>query len=344
MALQEDLASAQRFAHDLRAIREAKGLTIERVHHETMIPHGVIEEFEHNALIENPQFNRVYLRSFVRTYAATLHIEEKLALEALEEALSGIYQHRLAARYLDEGEGPPPGTPPAGSETGPPEASSRSEKQSTEPASPRPERGPPGAKPARAPIVTSVEARRPPLPPPTPATKTDDRSPARDAAGPVVVGLAIATVIVLGVLLFLWQRNVSSAPDEPAPAIPSDSVTPVGTTPPELMQAPLEEPARIEVGDEIDVLVIAAGQPVQRLLVQIDDDLRRPYWIEPDSTIAFQAEERIALENQLSRIQLRVEGVPYPLEPAPGPQLVLTRGTVQNFLDSVRTIQPPEAD
>ena len=92
----------RRFANDLRRIREAKGLTVEDLHHETKIPVSLIEDFEKTALVEHPQFNRVYLRSFVRTYAQVLGLEADLSLAALEDALDGRYDNALAIAYLGE--------------------------------------------------------------------------------------------------------------------------------------------------------------------------------------------------------------------------------------------------
>ncbi|MEX2401813.1 MAG: helix-turn-helix domain-containing protein [Rhodothermales bacterium] len=91
-----------RFAQDMRRIREARNLSVADVNEETKIPRGLIEAFEDRALFDHPQFNRVYLRSFVRTYAQVIAIDADVALDALEEALSARYAGSLAVEYLDE--------------------------------------------------------------------------------------------------------------------------------------------------------------------------------------------------------------------------------------------------
>ena len=57
------------FPSDLRRIRQERGLTLETLHEETKIPLGVLQDFEETGLFDNPVFNRVYLRSLVRTGA-----------------------------------------------------------------------------------------------------------------------------------------------------------------------------------------------------------------------------------------------------------------------------------
>ena len=80
-----------RFARDMGYLRSQCGMSIEEVHRSTKISLSILEEFEQSGLVENALFNRVYLRSFISTYASTIGIDRQRALAALDEALAGTY-------------------------------------------------------------------------------------------------------------------------------------------------------------------------------------------------------------------------------------------------------------
>ncbi|PSQ88156.1 MAG: hypothetical protein BRD45_07145 [Bacteroidetes bacterium QS_8_64_10] len=90
----------QRFADDLRRIRESYGTSVDDLHQSTKVPRGLIEEFEENALARHSMFNRVYLRSLVRAYAKQLDLSPGAALRALDSAHAGEYESELADEYL----------------------------------------------------------------------------------------------------------------------------------------------------------------------------------------------------------------------------------------------------
>src|SRR5690606_24907485 len=64
--------SASSFEADLRAEREAAGVSIEQIQHETRIPADVIQRFEAGKLMNDPAFNEVYLKAFLRAYAGAI--------------------------------------------------------------------------------------------------------------------------------------------------------------------------------------------------------------------------------------------------------------------------------
>jgi hypothetical protein len=90
-----DRASRQRFAADLRAIRESRNISFETVRQEIKVPSGILQELEETSLLNHPMYNRVYLRSLVRSYAEAIGLEGDLALQALDEALEGRYSGSL---------------------------------------------------------------------------------------------------------------------------------------------------------------------------------------------------------------------------------------------------------
>lgn len=94
--------SGKRFGRDMRRIREERNVSVDTIHESTRIAHTLIETFEESGLVDHPAFNRVYLRSFVRSYANAVDVAEEVALDALDAALDGEYTNQLAAHVLEE--------------------------------------------------------------------------------------------------------------------------------------------------------------------------------------------------------------------------------------------------
>lgn len=119
MSNESATTARQRFARDLRRIREQQDVSIEALHEATQAPEPHIRAFENGTLDEQSRMNAVYLKAFVRAYAETLEIPVEPVIEQLEAALTGDYQNQLAVQFLDE---PPSGTWDEQSETDGPES------------------------------------------------------------------------------------------------------------------------------------------------------------------------------------------------------------------------------
>ena len=165
-------ASIRRFAGDLTQIREERGLTHDDIHTETRVARDLIKEFESGALFHRSSFNRVYLRSLTKSYAATVGITPSdRVLDHLEAALEGRYMNELAVSELgaDPIAPPTPTEPPAEANT-PDTTTDTTDPDTTDPdtASPKP---------------TEDDADAPPPDSPAPSTpNTDDADDAEDQA------------------------------------------------------------------------------------------------------------------------------------------------------------------
>ena len=316
--------SRREFSSDLRRIREERGLTLEALYEETKIPLGVLQDFEKTGLFDNPVFNRVYLRSLVRTYALFVGIPSKIVLEGLDEALLDSYKGRLATAFLREK---------------PPEDQEMPEAEVPEPETPEAEE--PSEKPmAKAPVVQEKVK--------TPAETTprllttaswwesrllrsrwhlvDIKELASYTQWILIVGAVFVFSAAIWAVIALIDRPVG---------VEQQQVAPVDTT-----AVVAVEPSRpkITIGDTLDFVVVAA-QKVERLHITRDEDARRPYWIEQGRANAYPALERIILEDRLDRIGLLVEGYRYPIDrlDAQG-RLVITRAAVEAFVDTITTL------
>ncbi|HBQ61517.1 MAG TPA: DUF4115 domain-containing protein, partial [Balneolaceae bacterium] len=70
---------------DLASIRKSKNLTLEDVQNAIKIPHDILDSIEDDSIFSDPNRNKTYLRSFVRSYAKLLKIDDEDIVEALDE-------------------------------------------------------------------------------------------------------------------------------------------------------------------------------------------------------------------------------------------------------------------
>ncbi len=354
-------ASGKRFAADLKEIREKRGCSLEAIFEETRVPMGLLEQFEQTALLDHEMFNRVYLRSFVRSYAGVVGLPEEDVLAALEEVFEGKYTGRLAETFLgrkpeapDEVRREEPGAPPGNAEvteTPAGEGSARAETPKAPPggakkrgtsrkAEPEASEKAGGASPARA---EQNPARRrapgsmsasPPAARPAPVRRTpSSRRQREDEAGALALRLVAgaALIIILGALIYFFLVRVETEPEgssTPAP-VPADTVAAAAEAPP---------PPPPVLPDTMTVYLVAAGGPLEGIRVKVDADVRRPYWIEPGDSLRFRPAQRIAIWNRYRtpRLRINLEGYAYPVPPG-DTLIVIDRATVQAFLnDRVR--------
>lgn len=341
-------APGQRFAQDLHRIRKAQGVSLEDLHQETKIPLGLLEQFEASGLFDHPMFNRVYLRSLVRTYARKVDLPIPLALDMLDRALDGTYAGELAAEYFDEAPQPPADTAPPEEkdETSAPskEADAATPPASKEGAAP-PEReqepAPPSSKPGTAPEATPVtpplartvsEQPSPGEPKPPPASVTTPQG--EDRRQWVIGGALIVGLIAIIVLIVMLTGD--DGPPETADTQPAADTTTAPEQDTTSLDAPPLAGADVSVGDTIDVLVVAADAPIQGIRITRDDDVRRPYWIERGNALAAPVRQRIVIERGLDAVQLYVEGYAYPLTRRDDQgRIVITRSDAEAFVDTL---------
>lgn len=346
MAEETDLNRGIEFARDLKEIRKTNGISIDDIHEESKIPVGLIESFEENGLFDHTMFNRVYLRSFVRTYAEVIGISHERALTSLEAALDGTYQRELAVEYL--GLEPP----------------RESADEADDAIIPEPEPGPaeeqmpsPPERPAK-PTPTAVEAEdealdeepaflaeeemvaaSEPSPAadhrwasqsPPPSTAPRPRQPERSRT-PWIVGGVVALLLVAAV----WGAvqlggGADPATDRTAAAAPDTTTQAADEVQPEQPSGP------VTLGDSMRVTIASRdSQLVQDIKITVDNDLRRPYWLEAGESRTFLPQNRIVVEQELDVINLLVEGRPYPTDRVdPQGRIVITRDTALQFLQN----------
>ena len=388
-----------RFARDLRRIRRARGVSLADIHDATKMAYDMIKRFEHDALINYPQFNRVYLRLFVRGYAENLDMDVEMTLEALELAIKGQYAGSLAKAYLGESEEktreePPkkekktsrakPAVPESDQETEavpPTQTKRKSAKTPRKRSSETARKMDVGAPDAGAPDSEAIEPGTSPTEPPAvreaPVAKksaarevispgeTSDRglsarvssfsgpstvgaSPSKGASAQGSAGLVSGVradprwifigVIVVVVGLGIWGlARLGTGQDELAEesSLSAELVEPAnGMT--DATSAANDIPIQF-LPDTLNITIVADKGSVAPIRVTLDDDLRRPYWIDRGGSMTFRMVDRIILEQQLDSIAVQVEGMTYPVSRPAGEDMVaLTREAVRSWFSSIQ--------
>ncbi len=308
----ESVAQAgSRFARDMKRIREKRNVSRSDIHDATMISVELIRSFEERGLVDHPRFNRVYLRSFVRSLAQSIDIDASLAVHELERALEGGYTNRLAVEYLGEEPEDPVDAPEPEAAT-PPDTS------------------------ASEPIQDSSLSRSP--------TRSSHRGTAGSAT--VAVAVVFGLIIVAGLVWVSWTQWGRSADSEPTPPPAADTTTEQTAASPDTTSNPT--PSRPVLGDTIYITVIASEGRVDPIRIRRDTDLRRPYYIEQGEAAVFPAQDSVVMERELDLITVLVDGYTFPIDPedADGP-IRITRASAQAFLDTAmlaRTSVPASPD
>lgn len=83
--------------NDLASIRKSQNLALEDIQNATKIPVGTLKNIENGRIFSDPNESNTYVRSFVRSYAKALKIDEEDIIKALDELDQGIYSGSLLA-------------------------------------------------------------------------------------------------------------------------------------------------------------------------------------------------------------------------------------------------------
>ncbi len=301
---------------DLKLYRERQELSLEYLHERLRIAPQVLAEFEEAGLVGHPVYNPVYVRALLRAYAQEVGLPPDEVVHLYDLSVQGKYRGALARKYL-------------GVEL--PEVPEEEGNMLSEQVSALP--------PPRSPLKPSARA--------VPAAEKK-----KGIFQPLSFVVLILVLAAVAVIIWFWVR---SAGEDSRP--PSSHEAPVrlqDTLRLQRIQPEVTRPAaRLEVGDSLDVWVVARYGKLEPVQVQIDTGrvwfrplnkpaavyVLRPYtwtplWIEAGDTLRIWARHQIRLRQFLQRAYIEVEGHPWPRKPGER-EIVLTRERVQAFLDSL---------
>lgn len=373
MPSEPDLRALQRFARDLRRIREDRDVSLAAVHAATQVPKSQLQSFEAGTLYDKSSLTPVYLRGFVRAYAEAVGISPDSALTHLDSALSGKYEDELAVQYLDvppsvDESSPSSGSPISSGEEDAGDSEERSSEVEDEEFGERAASAGPGydsskgesgrssreeeasRSSSRASPETSERSDAPGLSSSPQTTSSQARSFfgvwgdlwMKQRSRLLVAAIILVLFALAGILVttYLGGNSASDSPSDLPEAASLERSAPdsVDAAGPSEAEAPSQPPPRADVtlGDTLYVTVLATSD-VRGMRVRQDDDLRRPYWIREGRAKVFPFTRKITIQNQLDSLRLLLEGYAYPESRTDEEgRIVITRDTTQQFFENLR--------
>lgn len=301
---------------DLAAIRKKLDLTIEDIHQATKIPLHILESIENDSIFEDLSKNATYIRSYVRSYAKKLEIDEERTIRALDQVERGTYTGILR----DDSE---TGTIPKF--TGKPRKpkSEEPEQEDLEPdktefsdtedepldrgSAHRPEAP---NKTTETPSVHSVDwvdmgKRFTPL-----------KSPSRIWVGLAIIFIAIVSIVGIYFLFIQGPEDTQTTPESQSPVTTTEAVEPDSLQlnlaeqgdGGDSLQRKQTQPAE-SLSDTLNLIIYAAYEKLEPVRVYTDVlSSLNPYWIELGEAVRFNFVNTIRIRGPYERMELLLNG------------------------------------
>lgn len=314
--------------HDLRDIREAYDVSLDTVEQETRMPPDILRRFEGGKLMGDTHYNEVYLKNLLKSYAKALGISHQEVEKAFGATKENRYDGSLRRLYL-EGEAP-----------------------DITPAVPSP-----GPAPAVAALTNAPKKARPVEPEVSrpneylPKQRVQSAKAAASTAKPIekswgliIAGTVIGVVAIGAILWYLFRGTMPEAePVERPVAVDTTRATaPTDSTGIAANATPQNIPPAPQLASPIAVTVVATDQPLEDFKMQVDDDARRPYWINLGAEQTFQGSQQVIVwgeggEGNYDNAKLRLQGLEW--TPREGQVYRIDRQRGQALLDSLHRAQ-----
>ncbi|MFU8812043.1 MAG: helix-turn-helix domain-containing protein [Balneolaceae bacterium] len=305
---------------DLATIREHLGFTIDDIREATKIPMDTLKSIEDGSLFEESDEIKTYVRSFVRSYARALKLNEEQVVQSLNQQESGNYYHLLLNDFpaLHPAEGmrfeaqqPEPTKATPRDEEASPDAPAHGDKESSKqtPPDPKPEASAASTRPSGAVDKSQSKLRS------VDWADMGKRFAEPQHKTPVwVIGIVIVAV-VLFISVYLMVRfdafSGSETIDGPADMndVPETVEGPSNGLILDLTDQPPEESAITELDDILYLTILAATGPMDPVRVWSDEKPRiDPYWIEQGTGFNFEFRDTIRLRGRYSDMLLFLNG------------------------------------
>ncbi|HAC16003.1 MAG TPA: hypothetical protein DCE78_08680 [Bacteroidetes bacterium] len=316
---------------DLLAIREKSGLSVSDVNKKTKTPESVILEIEKGSIFDKSEKQKTYIRSFIRTYAKAIGIKDEDMIRALDAQESGNYAGGLRKKYLPETLAVSPDLEDPDEVISPGKDVAEDDEDFGL------------VKPGPTSTIGSDEYSRPDpsrqhnrvTPPPPKLESVDwarfsDNFVSLNNSALLYVFIAII-IVILGVGGYYgyeyYAENVASSGESGTPitsnpqngddleisspaTFGSDASDSLNTD--SIQVSSPEIPASVtavQLPDTIFVIVHAANDKLEPIRVTSDvNNSRSPYWIEVNEAMRFDFYNQIAIEGQLDRMAIFVNG------------------------------------
>ncbi len=309
---------------DLALIRKDQNLSLDDINKATKIPVRILKSIENDSIFSDFEESSTYIRSYVRTYAKALSIDEKQVIYALDKRQKNEYSGSLRKSWKDDPDW-------AADEY---EATESSEEDTSDQENDMihdhsPEFQPSGETQSPSENLRSVESD-------TSGKRSEVRSvdwadmgrrftPLRSTTPRTLIGIIVLVLIVAGGTFFYFYQGESSnsadtqqnTEQASPPTISTDSlelnISPVQDDSPMVVQdtgsANLQNETMQTLPDTLTMILYAAYgklEPV-RVYTDIMDNIN-PYWLEQGQALRFTFVNEIRIRGDFSNIILMLNG------------------------------------
>jgi len=291
---------------DISKIRKEKNLTIEQIQEETRIPLHILQTIEKGSLFEDIDENKTYIRSYVRSYAKALGIQNERIITCLNKAEAGLYNGELL-------------NPPASQKD---QTSDSSAEEGAEPTDSEKPSGPESKRESTISKHWSYDesARPEPSVHSLNWAKVGDDLTSLQTYSVINISLAVIALLIFGGLIYFFVFGGNpETPNMEAPSEPSGSVLSVDSLDNEFINVDTTTTATpaddattepsIALDDTLRLIVYAAYEKLEPVRINSDvtaDTL--PYWIERGHAMRFEFIDTIRVRGQFSRMELLFRG------------------------------------
>ncbi|MFW6157409.1 MAG: helix-turn-helix domain-containing protein [Balneolaceae bacterium] len=306
---------------DLASIRKSQGLTIEDLHRTTRIPVHILEAIEDDSIFTDVEENTTYIRSYVRSYARALKIEDKKVLEALDQYEIGNYDGLLLEDKQEQDETGKKDKEDESTQSEAPDSSS-TDRPVKEPTA---KEGPPISSAKKTDTVRPDESGPPPDVSSVDWAAMGKRFSPLQSQSRIWLGVLLIILVLIGITYFVLSSNAGttfessengdntgSEQEQADPGLIPDSLqVNFNETPTEAgEETQLTENETLEsLPDTLHLVIYAALDKLEPVRVYTDVmDETNPYWIEQGTALRFEFVDSMRIRGQYSRMALIMNG------------------------------------
>lgn len=312
--------------NDLANIRKEQELSLDDIHRATKIPVHILHSIEDESIFSDFGENPTYIRSYVRSYAKALSIDEQQIVYALNQKQKDNYQGSLQ-QLLEE-------TPKKSFELDEDNTEPESTEKDTKDDQDRPEAGENDSETMDKAAAAAVSRPQPN----SPNVRSVDWAdmgrrfqPLKTTKSKVWVGILVITLLVVGATyIYLYDSesvDISDSSNNPQTeesangdivpdSLQLDIVPPAEedtTEQPVVNDSPQQTAPLSTLPDTLEMVVYAAYGKLEPVRVYSDiNDSISPYWIEEGEAVRFEFVNEIRIRGQFSRMALLLNGHPIP--------------------------------
>jgi cytoskeletal protein RodZ len=301
---------------DLASIRKGQNLTLEDIQNAVKIPLDTLQSIEDDSIFDDSYKNKTYVRSFVRSYAKELKLNDDDVVQALDEVEEGTYAGSILRDSTDQ----PESFTPSGSREDV-EETVQEEHEKT-------------SKESFTPLSNSNKPKITATPPADESFEWADLGNKFSTASKSsrIWIIAVSVILILGIsgagYYFLGDFENNPENEQTAqqlPEFPDDNnetvlpPTPADTTSANsnvLPQQDTETPEQAatslqisELGDTLTVAVYAAYGQLEPIRVTSDLNwTTNPFWMEEGEAYNFDFRDTLLVRGQYSRLLLLFNG------------------------------------